>query len=62
MFIQTEATPNPATLKFIPGKSVLADGTADFTDKGEARRRRWPRACSTSRACAACSSAPTSSP
>ena len=35
MFIQTEATPNPATLKFIPGKSVLADGTADFTDKGE---------------------------
>ena len=36
MFIQTEATPNPATLKFIPGKSVLADGTADFTDKSEA--------------------------
>ena len=36
MFIQTEATPNPATLKFIPGKSVLAEGTADFTDKGEA--------------------------
>src|SRR4026209_2097055 len=37
MFIQTEATPNPATLKFIPGKAVLAEGTADFTDKGEAR-------------------------
>lgn len=36
MFIQTEATPNPATLKFIPGKAVLAEGTADFTDKGEA--------------------------
>jgi Fe-S cluster biogenesis protein NfuA len=36
MFIQTEATPNPATLKFIPGKKVLAEGTADFTDKGEA--------------------------
>ena len=36
MFIQTEATPNPATLKFIPGKQVLADGTADFTDKSEA--------------------------
>ena len=36
MFIQTEATPNPATLKFIPGKPVLADGTADFTDKSEA--------------------------
>jgi Fe-S cluster biogenesis protein NfuA len=30
MFIQTEATPNPATLKFIPGKAVLDDGTADF--------------------------------
>ncbi len=37
MFIQTEATPNPSTLKFIPGKSVLADGTADFRDKGEAK-------------------------
>lgn len=36
MFIQTEATPNPATLKFMPGKQVLADGTADFTSKGEA--------------------------
>lgn len=36
MFIQTEATPNPATLKFIPGKSVLADGTADFRSKGDA--------------------------
>ena len=36
MFIQTEATPNPATLKFIPGKPVLAEGTADFTSKSEA--------------------------
>jgi Fe-S cluster biogenesis protein NfuA len=36
MFIQTEATPNPQTLKFIPGKPVLADGTADFRGKGEA--------------------------
>jgi Fe-S cluster biogenesis protein NfuA len=36
MFIQTEATPNPATLKFIPGKAVLAEGTADFTNKSEA--------------------------
>ena len=32
MFIQTEATPNPATLKFMPGRSVLASGTADFPD------------------------------
>lgn len=30
MFIQTEATPNPATLKFIPGRAVLEAGTADF--------------------------------
>ena len=32
MFIQTESTPNPATLKFLPGQSVLGQGTADFTD------------------------------
>ena len=32
MFIQTEATPNPATLKFLPGREVLAQGTADFRD------------------------------
>ena len=30
MFIQTEETPNPATLKFLPGQSVLAEGTANF--------------------------------
>ena len=30
MFIQTESTPNPATLKFLPGLTVLEDGTADF--------------------------------
>jgi Fe-S cluster biogenesis protein NfuA len=30
MFIQTESTPNPATLKFLPGQSVLGAGTADF--------------------------------
>lgn len=30
MFIQTESTPNPATLKFLPGQSVLGMGTADF--------------------------------
>ena len=32
MFIQTEATPNPATLKFLPGRTVLADGTLDMPD------------------------------
>ena len=32
MFIQTEATPNPATLKFLPGREVMPTGTADFRD------------------------------
>ncbi len=36
MFIQTEATPNPATLKFIPGREVLPSGTRDFRDAAEA--------------------------
>ena len=36
MFIQTEETPNPATLKFIPGRTVLADGTRDFRSADEA--------------------------
>ena len=30
MFIETEATPNPATLKFLPGRAVMPRGTADF--------------------------------
>ncbi|MDQ6435707.1 NifU family protein [Mesorhizobium sp. LHD-90] len=37
MFIQTEATPNPATLKFLPGREVLPEGTADFRDAAAAR-------------------------
>lgn len=36
MFIQTEQTPNPATLKFLPGKEVMATGTADFPDAAKA--------------------------
>ena len=32
MFIQTETTPNPATLKFLPGRTVLAEGTLDMRD------------------------------
>ncbi|WP_377291308.1 NifU family protein [Rhizobium sp. SG2393] len=36
MFIQTEATPNPATLKFLPGKVVMAQGTAEFRSAAEA--------------------------
>ncbi len=31
MFIETEDTPNPATLKFLPGRDVVPGGTADFT-------------------------------
>jgi Fe-S cluster biogenesis protein NfuA len=38
MFIQTEQTPNPATLKFLPGCTVMPSGTANFTDEGTARR------------------------
>ena len=36
MFIQTEATPNPATLKFLPGRPVLDAGTLDLRGKDEA--------------------------
>ena len=36
MFIQTESTPNPATLKFLPGQTVLDRGTADFTESDAA--------------------------
>src|SRR5438128_889519 len=36
MFIQTETTPNPATLKFLPGRDVLAGGTRDFRTPDEA--------------------------
>jgi Fe-S cluster biogenesis protein NfuA len=31
MFIETETTPNPATLKFLPGEIVMATGTREFT-------------------------------
>ena len=63
MFIQTESTPNPATLKFLPGQPVLPTGTADFPAAdaagglaaGHAHLRRGRRR-------RACSSAPTSSP
>lgn len=36
MFIETEATPNPDTLKFLPGQTLLEAGTANFTDPGNA--------------------------
>jgi Fe-S cluster biogenesis protein NfuA len=38
MFIQTEATPNPATLKFIPGRPVLDGGTMEFVNREVAAR------------------------
>ncbi|MGY3531710.1 Fe-S cluster biogenesis protein NfuA [Bradyrhizobium embrapense] len=38
MFIQTEATPNPATLKFIPGRTVLDSGTLEFSSAESAAR------------------------
>ena len=36
MFIQTEETPNPATLKFLPGRTVMVSGTAEFKSEEEA--------------------------
>jgi Fe-S cluster biogenesis protein NfuA len=38
MFIETEVTPNPATLKFLPGRPVLAVGTLDIRDEEGARQ------------------------
>lgn len=38
MFIQTEATPNPNTLKFLPGRTVSADGVLEFRSIDEAAR------------------------
>ena len=38
MFIQTEATPNPATLKFLPGRPVLPDGVLDIPDSADAAK------------------------
>ncbi|NBW75435.1 MAG: NifU family protein [Sphingomonadaceae bacterium] len=36
MFIETETTPNPATLKFLPGQEVMPAGTRDFRDEEDA--------------------------
>jgi Fe-S cluster biogenesis protein NfuA len=45
MFIQTESTPNPATLKFLPGREVMGEGAvADFPDKTAAGRSPLARA------------------
>jgi Fe-S cluster biogenesis protein NfuA len=37
MFIQTEQTPNPATLKFLPGRDVVTKGVVDFVDAEKAQ-------------------------
>lgn len=36
MLIETELTPNPATIKFLPGRAVMENGTRDFADPEEA--------------------------
>lgn len=38
MFIQTESTPNPSTMKFLPGRPVLSAGAADFPTKASAQK------------------------
>jgi Fe-S cluster biogenesis protein NfuA len=43
MFLQTEATPTPEVLKFLPGRELLPGGSREFTDKGEAAAS--PLAC-----------------
>ena len=37
MFIQTEATPNPEVLKFLPGREVMGEGSRDFRDAESAQ-------------------------
>lgn len=36
MFIETETTPNPSTLKFLPGQQVMVEGTREFTSDEQA--------------------------
>lgn len=38
MFIQTEETPNPLTLKFLPGRVIMTEGTADFPHRDAGKR------------------------
>lgn len=38
MFIQTESTPNPSTVKFIPGVAVMTSGVAEFENREEGKR------------------------
>ena len=45
MFIQVQDTPNPNSLKFIPGVSVLSSGTANFANANDAHRSPLARYC-----------------
>ena len=56
MFIQTEATPNPATLKFLPGRSVMNEGTLDIRDSRAGARSPSPGGFSRSKGSPAYSS------
>ena len=51
MFIQTEATPNPATLKFLPGRAVLETGTLDMPNREAAAQSPLASGCSIFRQC-----------
>jgi hypothetical protein len=58
MFIQTEATPNPATLKFLPGRDVLPGAAREFRTAAEAEAS--PLASRLFSVCPACSLEPIS--
>ena len=45
MFIQTESTPNPTTLKFLPGRVVLESGTAEFLSAEQAQSSPLQQRC-----------------
>ena len=61
MHIEIETTPNPATVKFLPGQTVMADGTRDFATPRMPKGRRSRTPCSGWATWRACFSAATSS-
>jgi hypothetical protein len=61
MFIETETTPNPATLKFLPGQRVMPSGTRDFASPEDAEASPLAQALFDTGEVPACSSAATSS-
>ncbi|SUJ36470.1 Scaffold protein Nfu/NifU N terminal [Sphingomonas paucimobilis] len=60
MLIETEPTPNPATLKFLPGRKVMDSGTRDFASPEEAAASPLAEAIFNLGDVTACSSAATS--